>query len=87
MALIRRLPVEPNLNFMGRRALFLLIALAIVVASAGLFLTKGLNLGFDFRWGILIDVRTAQPADLGIEFGLRHAFYSAQDERFSEFQG
>ena len=65
MALIRKLPVEPNLNFMGRRALFLLVSLAIVIGSAGLFLTKGLNLGVDFRGGILLEVRTPEPADLG----------------------
>ena len=64
MALIRKLPTEPNLNFMGRRALFLLFSAALTVASVLVFLTQGLNLGVDFRGGILIEARMEQPADL-----------------------
>lgn len=65
MALIRKFPIDPGLDFMGRRNLFLAIATFIVLASAVLAFTQGLNFGVDFRGGLLIEVRTAEPADLG----------------------
>jgi len=65
MALIRKLPVEPNLNFIGRRSIFLIFSTLLVLGSLGLFFTQGLNLGVDFRGGILIEVRTQGEADLG----------------------
>jgi preprotein translocase SecF subunit len=37
---------------------------ALMLGSIGLFFTQGLNFGVDFRGGILMEVRTPQPADL-----------------------
>lgn len=65
MALIRKLPIELNFGFIRRRGLFLVFSAALILASIGLFLTQGLNLGVDFRGGILMEVRTPQPADMG----------------------
>ena len=42
-----------------------IVSLALIVGSAGLFFTKGLNFGIDFRGGILLEVRTPDAADLG----------------------
>jgi preprotein translocase SecF subunit len=64
MALIRKFPLDPGLNFIGRRNLFLAISALMMVASVALALVQGLNFGVDFRGGLLIEVRTAQPADL-----------------------
>lgn len=65
MALIRKFPIDPGLNFLGRRNLFLAIAAVVTVASIALILVQGLNFGVDFRGGLLIEVRTQEPADLG----------------------
>jgi preprotein translocase SecF subunit len=64
MALIRKLPVELNLNFVGRRFAFLIFSACLMLGSIGLFLTQGLNFGVDFRGGILMEIRTQGPADL-----------------------
>ncbi len=64
MALIRKLPIDLNLNFIGRRGLFMIFSAALILASIGLFFTQGLNFGVDFRGGILMEVRTSGPADL-----------------------
>ena len=65
MALIRLLPIDPGLNFMGRRNLFLAFSALLMVASIAVTVVQGLNFGVDFRGGILIEVRTSEPADLG----------------------
>ncbi|GAB4236715.1 MAG: hypothetical protein Tsb0032_41660 [Kiloniellaceae bacterium] len=65
MALIRKLPIDLQLNFIGRRFLFLMFSAVLMLGSLGLFATQGLNLGVDFRGGILMEVRTPQAADLG----------------------
>ncbi len=65
MALIKYITVAPNLVFMARRKLFLAFSTVLVLASVALFLVQGLNFGVDFRGGILLEVKTDGPADLG----------------------
>ncbi len=64
MALIRYFPIEPKIDFMGKRRWFLVVSLVLIFGSLGLYLTKGLNFGVDFTGGIVMEVQTEGPADL-----------------------
>ena len=64
MALIRKLPLNPKIDFLGRRKLFLVFSACLMVASLAAVAILGLNLGVDFRGGILIEIQTEEPADL-----------------------
>ena len=65
MRLIRLVPVGTKIDFMQFRKIAGIFSLILIVGSAGLFFTKGLNFGIDFRGGILMEIRTPQPADMG----------------------
>jgi preprotein translocase SecF subunit len=64
MALIRRLPLNPKIDFLGRRKIFLVFSACLMAASLLAITIMGLNLGVDFRGGILIEIQTNEPADL-----------------------
>ncbi len=64
MALIRKLPLNPKIDFLGRRKIFLVFSACLMAASFAAFAIQGLNLGIDFSGGILIEVETREPADL-----------------------
>ena len=65
MALINKLPIAPNLNVISRRMTFFGLGAVVVVVSLLSLFVNGLNFGVDFRGGILMEVRTEGPADLG----------------------
>ncbi len=65
MALIQRVPIAPNFNFMRRRKLFMALSAVLVMASVAIFAIRGLNLGVDFRGGIMIEIETKEAANLG----------------------
>ena len=65
MALIKRFAVASKLRFMAWRNLYLAISAALVAASIAVFAVQGLNFGIDFRGGILLEVKTDGPADIG----------------------
>ncbi|MDX1711223.1 MAG: protein translocase subunit SecF, partial [Rhodovibrionaceae bacterium] len=64
MALVRRIPLQPELNLISRRRIFLGISAFVVLASIVSVLVQGLNFGVDFRGGILMEIRTKGPADI-----------------------
>jgi preprotein translocase SecF subunit len=64
MALVRRIPTQPNFNLVGKRHIFLVLSSLVVLGSILSVLVQGLNFGVDFRGGILMEIRTAGPANI-----------------------
>lgn len=50
-----------NIDFVGKRAFFLLLSTVLNILAVVLLLTRGLNLGIDFKGGTDIRVRFAEP--------------------------
>lgn len=61
---IRFFKDEPRYDFMGKRWLGFGFSTLLIVAAVFLLTTRGLNWGIDFTGGVLMEIRTEQPADL-----------------------
>jgi preprotein translocase subunit SecF len=59
------IPANINLGFIAKKKLFFAASILLVASAVGLFTIKGLSYGIDFQGGIMIDIRTPGPADLG----------------------
>jgi preprotein translocase subunit SecF len=53
-----------NFDFMRWHKVMIAISVALLILTGALLYTKGLNLGTDFSGGILIEVQTAEPANV-----------------------
>jgi preprotein translocase SecF subunit len=62
---LRFVPTDTNFKFMKGRFAGLAVSAVLSIASIILFFHPGLNYGIDFVGGIMIELRTQGPADLG----------------------
>ena len=53
-----------NFPFMKYRKMLIGISLVCILASFGLLMTKGLNLGVDFTGGLVLQVKFEKPVDI-----------------------
>ncbi|MBD3619650.1 MAG: protein translocase subunit SecF [Chromatiales bacterium] len=56
---------KTQIDFLGKGRLAVILSLLFIVISIGSLFVNGLNLGIDFTGGTSIEVRFAEPADLG----------------------
>ncbi|MCZ6592128.1 MAG: protein translocase subunit SecF, partial [Alphaproteobacteria bacterium] len=65
MRLLSVVPANTTIDFVGKRKLAFGFSIILILVSVGAFLTQGLNFGIDFRGGILMEIETEGPADIG----------------------
>lgn len=61
---LRLVPPDTKIRFMAIHKINFAVSVLMIVASIGLFASKGLNYGIDFKGGILLQAHTEGPADM-----------------------
>lgn len=59
------IPHGLNIDFVGKRKLWMGISIALVIVTSVLFFTKGLNYGIDFTGGAEVQVKAPKGWDIG----------------------
>ena len=65
MSRLRLIPEATKIRFMGMRKIAIVASILLVIGSMAVTAVSGLNFGIDFRGGTIVEVQTAEPADLG----------------------
>lgn len=61
---LRFIPEGSNINFIGLRNMAFILSALVIIASIGMTIQRGLNLGIDFTGGTVIEIRTPVQPDL-----------------------
>lgn len=64
MRLLKLVPDNTNINFMGIRNIALMLSILITIAAIGVTFARGLNLGVDFVGGQMIRATFSQPVKI-----------------------
>jgi len=74
---MRIFSTTPNIDFMGKRKIAIVISMLLIAFSIFSFATRGFNLGIDFTGGVLVEVAYEDNVELqGIRDVLESASYS-----------
>lgn len=57
---LKIVPETTSFDFQGKNKIAALFSAVLILGSIGIFLVQGLNLGIDFKGGILLEARTTQ---------------------------
>jgi preprotein translocase subunit SecF len=63
--LLKLVPDHTTIDFIGKRFVGFALTLLLLFVGLGALFTKGLNMGIDFKGGILIDASFKAPVDVG----------------------
>jgi len=61
---VKFLPEGTKIDFVGKRLFAIAFSAILLIASAAMLTTKGLNFGIDFAGGIQMEVRADKPVDM-----------------------
>jgi SecD/SecF fusion protein len=62
--LMRFIPEGTRYDFMSKTKLSVALSIFLVIASIGFIATKGLNMGVDFKGGIVMEAKSAKPIEI-----------------------
>lgn len=65
MKLLKLVPDDTHVHFIRYRVFAYFLSAALILASLGMFFSKGLNYGIDFEGGVMIEIATVDPVNLG----------------------
>lgn len=61
---IKIIPDKTKIDFINKKYYCFILSFALLLGTAFLVTTKGINFGIDFTGGIIIEVKTEGPANL-----------------------